>query len=302
MLTGNVALQQRLPACCRTPGRSCFLGVLYCPERNGESTLVNQGHVTQKRDRFVSLRTVLLGLATGAAIVIVYWFAQGGRVVWSPGAAVMLGLIGVAVGGIVGAMHEAGRWTTWEAVLGTALAAVCGVVFWVWGIAVWKFISPLKLIPGIGYGVRDLFYGVWFLPAVLVPYIVRRPGTAVLGELIAVIVQAFIGTEWGLTLIVSGLIPGGLAEIVFAAYGWRRFSLGVLLLAGAAAGLGSFLVDVNFLYAHLELLPKASMVVGRVISGAVLSGLVTKLLGDALARTGVLDNLQIARDARVGGR
>lgn len=261
--------------------------------------MANQERVSTRHIRLVSWRTVLLGLATGAATVAVYWFAQGGRVVWSPGAAVMLGLIGVAIGGIVGTMHEAGRWTTWEAVLGTALAAVCGVLFWVWGIAVWKFISPLKLIPGIGYGVRDLFYGVWFLPAVLVPYIVRRPGTAVVGELIAVIVQAFIGTEWGLTLLVSGLIPGGLAEMVFAAYGWRRFSLGVLLLAGAAAGLGSFLVDVNFLYAHLELLPKVSMVIGRVISGAVLSGLVSKLLGDGLARTGVLDNVQIARDTRV---
>lgn len=258
--------------------------------------------VTQTRDRIISLRTVLLGLGTGAATVAVYWFSQGGRVVWSPGAAVMLGIIGIAVGGIVGTMHQAGRWTTWEAVLGTALAAVCGVVFWVWGIAVWKFISPLKLIPGIGYGVRDLFYGVWFLPAVLVPYIVRRPGTAVVGELIAVTVQAFIGTEWGLTLFVSGMIPGGLAEIVFALGGWRRFGLGVLLLAGAAAGLGSFLVDVNFLYAHLELLPKASMLIGRMISGAVLSGLVAKLLGDALARTGVLDNLQIVRNARANGQ
>lgn len=257
---------------------------------------------TQARDRSISLKTVLLGLGTGAAIVIIYWFAQGGRVVWSPAGAVMLGIIGVAIGGVVGTMHQAGRWSTFEAVLGTALAAVCGVLFWTWGIAVWKLVGPLKLIPGIGYGVRDLFYGVWFLPAVLIPYIVRRPGTAVVGELIAVTVQAFIGTEWGLTLFVSGLIPGGLAEIVFAAFGWRRFGLGVLLLAGAVAGLGSFLVDVNFLYADLALLPKVSMVAGRMISGAVLTGLVSKLLGDTLARTGVLDNLQIVRATRASGQ
>lgn len=248
-------------------------------------------------------RTGLFALVTAAAVLVVYWLAgQAGEVPLSVGTGVLIGLIGLAAGAALGAIRLANRWSTWEAVLVTALAVVCGLIFWSWGLTVWQLVRPLKAIPGIGPGLRDLFYGAWFLPAVLVPYIIRRPGTAVVGEMIAVTVQAFIGTEWGLTLFVSGLIPGGLAEIVFAAFGWRRFSWGVLLLAGAAAGLGSFLVDANFLYAQMAWLPKVAMLGGRMISGALLTGVPAKLLADALVRTGVLNNVQIVREARAQGQ
>lgn len=242
-------------------------------------------------------RTALFALLTAAAVLIIYWYAgQAGEVPLSAGTAVLIGLLGLASGAALGSIKLADRWTTWEAVLVTALAVVCGLIFWSWGLTVWQFVRPLRAVPGIGPGLRDLFYGAWFLPAVLVPYIVRRPGSAVVAELIAASVSAFIGTEWGLAVLISGLAQGGLAELAFAAGRWQRFSLGAVMTAGAAAALGSFLIDVPFYYSDLGLLPLGSMLIARLISGAVLAGVVGKLLADGLARLGVLDNVAIRRD------
>lgn len=248
-------------------------------------------------------RAAVFGVLAAAAVLVIYWFAaQAGEADFTATGAVLVGLIGLATGAALGAVRLAERWTTWEAVLVTALAVVCGIIFWSWGLTVWNLVRPLRAVPGIGPGLRDLFYGAWFLPAVLVPYIVRRPGSAVVAELIAAVVSAFIGTEWGLTVLISGLAQGGLAELVFAAGRWQRFGTGTLMLAGAAAGIGSFLIDVPFWYSDLGLLPLMSMFVARIISGAVLAGLVGKLLADGLAKLGVLDNVAIRRQAAGSGR
>ena len=50
--------------------------------------------------------------------------------------------------------------------------------------------------------------------------------------------------------------------------------------------LGYFQLNVGFLVVLL---------IVRLLSGAILSGLVSKVLGDALARTGVLSNFAVGR-------
>jgi energy-coupling factor transport system substrate-specific component len=54
-------------------------------------------------------------------------------------------------------------------------------------------------------------------------------------------------------------------------------------------------VDYAFWYNTLEVHILLLMLVARFISAAVLSGLAGKAIGDALARTGVLDNTALGR-------
>jgi len=176
------------------------------------------------------------------------------------------------------------------------LAGVIGVIFWAWGLTVWKLLDVVKsTIPGYGRAIRDLFYGAWFLAAILVPYIVRRPGAAVAGEVVAAIISAFLGAEWGLTVLISGLVQGGLAEVVFALRGYKRYDLPTLIVASIAAALGSWVVDYAFWYSTLEVHILILMLIARVISAAILSGLLGKVISDALAATGVLDNTALGR-------
>jgi energy-coupling factor transport system substrate-specific component len=187
------------------------------------------------------------------------------------------------------------RWTTREIVVAAVLAVAVGVIFWAWGLLWSMAIEAIPYLP-----VRYLFVGVWMIGGLLVPYVVRRPGAALLGELVAAFVSMALGNQWGGATMLSGLVEGLGAEIVFAALLWRNYSLPVMLGAGALAGIFSFILD-SFFYGYWAQFSVNMILLAAVaatLSGAVLGGWVSKLLGDALARTGVLAGLEISRAQR----
>ncbi|MBC7242195.1 MAG: ECF transporter S component, partial [Anaerolineae bacterium] len=177
---------------------------------------------------------ILAGALLGIATVVVYWFAsqgEGAWVTWNGINAVVLAAMGVAAGAAIASSEEIKRWTTWESILTAVLGGVIGVLFWLWGLF-WELLEFIKAgIPGYGYAVRDLFYGFWFLAAILVPYIVRRPGAALAAEMVGAIVSSLLGSQWGLTVLISGLAQGGLAEVVFALRGYKHYDLPTLIAA-----------------------------------------------------------------------
>ena len=247
-----------------------------------------------------AIRIAIWGLLLGAITLIVYWLATRGPeawVSWKPLTGIVLAVMGLATGAAVGSAAAIQRWSTWESILSAVLAGVIGILFWAWGLSVWKLLEIVKnAIPGYGYALRDLFYGLWFLAAIMVPYVVRRPGAAVAAEVVGAIVSALLGSEWGLTVLISGLIQGGLAEIVFAARGYRHYDLVTLILAAGAAALGSWVVDYAFWYSTLQVHILLLMLVARLISAAVFSGLLGKWLAEALLAAGVLDNTALGRE------
>ncbi len=244
-------------------------------------------------------RTVIAGLLLAALTVLIYWLATLGEeawVSWNVFNAVVLAAMGLAAGAAIGSSEEIRRWTTWESILAAVLGGVVGVLFFVWGL-LWELLEFIKAgIPGYGYAVRDLFYGFWFLAAILVPYIIRRPGAALAAEMVGSIISALIGSQWGLTVLISGLAQGGLAEVVFALRGYKHYDVPTLILAAAAAAVGSWVVDYAFWYNTLAPLVLVLMLAARVISAGVLAGVLGKVLGDALAATGVLDNTALGRE------
>ncbi len=182
------------------------------------------------------------------------------------------------------------KWNTREIILAANMGLVFGILFMGWNI-IWEFAKPLKAT-----GLRDLFYGFWFIAGIVVPYIVRKPGAAVAGEVLAALAEMLAGGEWGATLLLSAIAQGGASEIIFAVTGWRNYRLPVLLAAGAAAGVGSFIVDYLLWYSTLAPGVLTVMFVARLISGAILAGWLGKALADALARTGVLSGYAIGRE------
>lgn len=148
-------------------------------------------------------------------------------------------------------------------------------------------------------GWSDLAQGFWFLPAILVPYIVRRPGAALFAETLAATLAVLWGSPYGIIgSAVAGLVQGMGAEVIFMLTGWRRYDWLTLALAGAASGITGFVYLWPIYYAGLDAGILTITAVSFVIGVLLLAVIPGKLLGDALLATGVLDRFQIGRDRR----
>ena len=117
------------------------------------------------------------------------------------------------------------------------LAVAVGALFWAWDL-LWA--AAFQAVP---FPVSYALVGVWMIGGLLVPYVIRRPGAALLGELVAAFVSMVLINQWGAAVLLSGLVQGLGAELVFGARGWKDYRLPTVMLAGAVAGVFSILLD-----------------------------------------------------------
>ena len=182
-------------------------------------------------------------------------------------------------------------WRFKEVVVMVALAVVFAVVYLAFlplGSLLVGFFGP------IGY---DLIFGIWFIVSIIAAYIIRKPGAAFLSETIAAMVEVLIGNAVGPMLIVSGMVQGIGAEAVFAATRWKKYSVWVLMAAGMGSAVTSFIYGYFMSgFAALSTGYVTAMFVTRLISGAVIAGLLGKLLSDELAKTGVLSSFALGKE------
>ena len=72
------------------------------------------------------------------------------------------------------------------------------------GMVISTALTPLGL-SAFGF---ELIYGVWFMAATLAAYIIRKPGVALLTEILASVVELLMGNSGGLTVVLTGFIQG----------------------------------------------------------------------------------------------
>lgn len=184
-------------------------------------------------------------------------------------------------------------WRVVDIVVVSVLGVAVGVIFWLWS-AGWGLISAFTLaFPPIG----ALYGGGWLIAGVLGGLIIRKPGAAIFCELIAATVEGFLGTHFGFVVLLSGLVQGLGAELVFAAFRYRKFNLPVALLAGVLSGLALGMVDSLVYNVAWALEWKLVYIVLAMVSGAIIAGLLSWLAVRGLARTGALANLGSRRAA-----
>jgi len=187
------------------------------------------------------------------------------------------------------------RWSLREILVVAVLGAVFGVLYIGW-VQVWLIAQAI-----FGPVTMDVVMGFWFIVSIIAAAIIRRPGAALLSELLAAVVQILMGSPAGLLLLLTGLVQGAGAEAVFAATRWKNYRLPVLMAAGVGAAVFSFIYTwIRFDYGALAPGLLVAMFVLRCLSGALLGGLAGHFITEALYRTGVLSGLAIDRDRRTG--
>ena len=99
----------------------------------------------------------------------------------------------------------------------------------------------------------------------------------------------------------SGIAQGIGVEIVLAIFLYRRFSLGIAMLGGMAAGWGAFVLEL-FTSGNLGKTLQFNIIylVTLSISGAILAGAVGYFVVNALAKTGALDRFAVGREQHSG--
>ncbi|GGA55127.1 hypothetical protein GCM10011490_01190 [Pseudoclavibacter endophyticus] len=172
------------------------------------------------------------------------------------------------------------------------LGAVFGFLYWAL-VQAWNALA-VAMGPA-GDLAQHVVFGGWLLVAPIAVAIIRRPFVGVIAEVIASIIEVvFLGSPVGAPLLLAALLQGVGSELPFAVTRYRRFSWLLFAISGA---LGALLV-FGYSAARYDwwgqdiLLLRLGM---QIVSGIVLGGLLAKVIVDALARTGVLDEFAIGR-------
>lgn len=186
------------------------------------------------------------------------------------------------------------RWRVVDIVVASVIGVASGVIFIVWNVASEPITGPLKAaLPGL----QALGGGFWLFAGPLTALIIRKPGAAMFGELVAASVSVlFGGGQWGVTVLVSGLIQGLGAEVVFLAFRYRVWKVGVAVLAGVGAGLAMAINDLIVWYAGADTLFTVVYVIAAMISGALIAGLLSWVAVRGIAQTGVLSRFAAGRE------
>lgn len=176
------------------------------------------------------------------------------------------------------------RWRTVDIVVTAVLGVAFGVVFWAWGLLWAALDAPFSAFPPA----QAVMYGVWLLPAVLAPLIVRKAGAGLFAELVAGIVSALLGSAWGTLTIVYGLLQGAAGELGYAAFGYRRYGWPQALLSALCAGVMAAVLDLVNYYPDWTGGWKTSYVVLVALSTTVIAGVGGMALRRSLGATGAL--------------
>lgn len=196
-------------------------------------------------------------------------------------------------------IRASGRVTAWRGVdlITAAMVAVTfGVAFWGFDTFVYPGVSLVTAgFPPAG----ELALGVWLVPAVVGGLIVRRPGAALLTEMVAANIELVLGNQWGIAVLLSGALQGLGVEIVLALLFWRRFGAIVAVVGGVMAAVLEIVGYEWWSYAAgYSWTWRIVYLICGMVSGGVIAGLGGWALVRSLARAGALNAFPPGQELR----
>lgn len=176
------------------------------------------------------------------------------------------------------------NYTVFEMVFICVSSVALGVAFWGWTFA-YEITKPALKLVGLNY----LAAGFWIFASVFTPMIVRRPFVAIIASVIAAGVEGVI-THWGAMALVWGLVQGLGAEMVFAATGYRKWNLAIVVIAAMLSATASFILDF-FYYGYSQMATQLQLTqyLSFVVSSAVLAGVLSCILVERLKKLNLLN-------------
>lgn len=182
------------------------------------------------------------------------------------------------------------QWKMRDIVLTAVFSAIAGAIY-----LGWDFLFK-ALPPVVNPVAQASFNGLWWIAGGIVPFVIRRPGAALLAEAIGGFVEFALGSPYGIQAFTIGIAQGLGIELGFYLGRYRHYGPWWLMLSCALGGIGNFIY--SYFYYGVNQYSAGNQVgylVVTMISGAVLAGLLSWLVAKALVRTGVLANFAAGR-------
>jgi len=178
----------------------------------------------------------------------------------------------------------------------SVIGVASGLIFLLWNFG---YLGPKLVLEPLLPGLQGLLDGPWLFAGVLGALIIRKPGAAIYTEVLASVVSALIGNQWGgfLTL-EAGFVQGLGAELIFLLFFYRRWTLPVAILAGAGAALAGGVNNLILWYAGADLAFTAVYLVSTVVSGAVIAGALSWVIARGIAATGALNRFASGQEVQ----
>ena len=188
-----------------------------------------------------------------------------------------------------------GGWKLQEVIFVAMLCVVFGVVY----LAATYLSTGLVAVftpMGIGPMGYEVVFGVWFMVSTLAPYIIQRPGVAIVSEIIAAVIEVLLGNMFGPMVIVTGIVQGVGAEAAFAIGRYKSYTMRDMLLASVLCCVVSFLWSfIRSGYLAFSVPVLVLFFVVRLVSSVVFAGLLSQAIGDGLAKTGLIKGYALGR-------
>lgn len=189
-------------------------------------------------------------------------------------------------------------WRTVDLITAVMIGVAFGVSFIGWGAVHNLFSVVFTALPPLS----GLLGGFWWMPAVVAMLVIRRPGAAILAEVVAASVEPLLGGQWGIATLGSGLLQGLGVELGLLIFAYKVWTWLPAALGGALAGLLETPYERVLYYPEWDFSYIALYGVAMVVSGALLAGVVGWLLVRGLARTGALAPFPPGREYVEAGR
>src|SRR5512132_875680 len=97
------------------------------------------------------------------------------------------------------------RWRTVDLLTVAFLGAAFGIAYWGWGLL---YSGPANALAGVFAPLQGITGAPWLIAGVVGGLVVRRPGAALLCEVIAAVVEMLPGSQWGFSTLMSGIFQG----------------------------------------------------------------------------------------------
>jgi len=186
--------------------------------------------------------------------------------------------------------------TTFDIVLMALLAVANGVLTYYLA-----FVNKMLTVLG-GPIATSTITGVYMIYGLLAMYIIRKPGTAFITYMIGAIVQILMGISYGMpSAFTAAICYAVVVEGFFALVRYKRWGYASMIVLGALM-VPLWFVFAAYMFGYLQwgTAVLATALIVRCASGAILCGAVTRWIGDALARTGLLRGYAIGKPTREG--